>query len=89
MIEKLKAVGEFIFILKDEPEKMYGGLQLPEGADKKVNTGEIISVGSLVQDKNIKKGRKAIFNKQVGNSVEIFDTEITVLNGNNQVLGII
>lgn len=89
MIDKLQAVGEFIFIVKDEVERTYGGLQLPETAQKKPNTGKIISVGSKVEDKNIKKGATAIFNKQVGNEIEIFDTEITVLNGNSQVLGIV
>lgn len=88
MIEKLQAVNEFIFIIKDEVESTYGGLSIPETSEKKPNTGEIISVGSNVMDKNVKKGRKAIFNKQVGNTIDIFDKEITVLNGNTQLLGV-
>lgn len=87
MIEKLQAVGEFVFIIKDAPETKHGSFQLPETATRKPNTGKIISVGVEVKDLNVKKGRTAIFNKQVGNEIEIFDTEITVLNGNNQVLG--
>lgn len=89
MIEKLTAVNKFVFIIKDEVETSYGGLQLPDNSDKKPNTGEIISVGLNVLDKNVKKGRKAIFNKQVGNTIEIFDKEITVLDGNTQLLGVI
>lgn len=89
MIEKLQAVNEFIFIIKDEAETSYGGLQLPETSEKKPNTGEIISVGSNVMDKNVKKGRKAIFNKQVGSTIDIFEKEITVLNGNTQLLGVL
>lgn len=89
MIEKLVAVNEFVFLIKDEPEKKYGNLQLPEGAEKKVNTGKIISVGKSVVDLNVKKDRVAIFNKQVGTEIEMFDTLITVLNGNTQILGVI
>lgn len=88
MIEKIQAVNEFVFIIKDEAQAMYGGLKLPEPSIKKPNTGKVLSVGNLVQDKNIKVGKTAIFSKQVGSDIEIFDTEITVLNGNNQILGI-
>lgn len=89
MIEKLVACGEFVFILKDAPETKHGSFQLPEGAIRKPNTGRIISVGKSVIDLNVKKDRIAIFNKQVGGEIEIFDTEITVLNGNTQILGVI
>lgn len=87
-IDKLIAVGEFIFLIKDEAETHYGGIKLPEGSVKKPNRGKIISVGSLVQDKNVKAGRTAIFSKQVGTEIDLFDTEITVLNGNQQLLGV-
>lgn len=88
-IENIQACGEFIFLIKDAAETERGGLLLPEPSIKKPNTGKIISVGNLVYDKTIKVGKTAIFSKQVGSDIEIFDTEITVLNGNNQVLGII
>lgn len=87
-IEKLQAVGEYIFLIKDAPVTHKGGLKIPEPALKAPHTGKIISVGNLVQDKNIRPGRTAIFNKQVGGEIEIFDTEITVLNGNQQLLGV-
>lgn len=87
-IDKLQAVGEFVYLVKDEPQTMKGGLALPEPSIKAPNTGKILSVGNLVQDKNIKKGRTAVFSKQVGSEIELFDTQITVLNGNNQISGI-
>lgn len=86
-LEKLKAVGEYVFVIKDEAETTYGSIQLPETAIRKPNTGKIISVGKNVTDLNIKQGKWAIFSRQVGSEIEIFDTSITVLNGNNQVLG--
>lgn len=88
-IENLIAVGEFVYIVKDVPQKMRGGLRLPEPSIKAPNTGKILSVGNLVQDKNIRAGRTAIFSKQVGGEIELFGTEITVLNGNGQITGII
>ena len=88
-IENVQAVNEFVYIIKDEPVTMKGGLKVPEPSVKAPNTGKIISVGNLVQDKNIKKGRTAIFSKQVGGEIELFGTEITVLNGNGQISGII
>lgn len=88
-IENLTAVGEFVYIIKDEPVLMKGGIKLPEPSIKAPSTGKILSVGNLVQDKNIKKGRTAVFSKQVGGEIELFGTEITVLNGNGQISGVI
>ena len=87
-IENLIAVGEFVYLIKDAPITKVGGLDIPEPSLKKPNTGKIISVGNLVQDKNIRKGKTAVFSKQVGSEIELFDTEITVLNGNQQIHGI-
>ena len=88
-IENIVAVGEFVYVIKEEPITHKGGLLLPEPSQKAPNMGKIISVGNLVQDKNIRKGRTAIFSKQVGNPIMVFDTEITVLNGNHQILGVL
>ena len=87
-IENLIAVGEFVYAIKEPAITHKGGLALPELSVKAPNKGVIISVGNLVQDKNIRKGRTAIFSKQVGDKIELFDTEITVLNGNNQITGV-
>lgn len=88
-IENLQAVGEFIFIIKDEAETHRSGLAIPEPSIKKPNIGLIISVGEQVQDSNVVEGKKAVFNKQVGGEIELFGQEITVLNGNSQVLGVL
>lgn len=86
-LDNLIAVGEFVYLIKDAPITKVGGLDIPEPSIKKPNTGKIISVGNLVQDKNIRKGKTAVFSKQVGAEIELFDTEITVLNGNQQIHG--
>ncbi len=87
-IEKLQAVGQYTFVILDNPDVERSGFIMPEASLKKPNTGEIISVGNLVADKNIKKGRKAVFNKGAGSVIEIFDVEIKVLN-EGQILGVI
>ncbi len=88
-INNLEAVGEFVFVIKNETETKKYGLELPEIGLKKPNTGIIHSVGENVLDKRIKKGRTAVFQKQVGNEIELFDTEITVINGNQQIFGVL
>lgn len=88
-IENLIAVNGFVYIIKDAPVTKIGGLDIPEPSLKRPNTGKILSAGNLVQDKNIKKGRTALFNKQAGGEIEIFGVEITVVDGNNQIHGII
>ena len=88
-LENLIAVGEFVYVIKDSPIAKKGGLEMPEPSQKAPNTGKIISAGNQVQDKNIKAGRTAVFSKQVGGEIELFDTSITVLNGNTQINGII
>lgn len=89
MIEKLQAVGEFVFIIRDESISEKNGFIIPELSKVKPNTGQIISVGSKVNDLKVKKGKIAIFVKQVGFTIDLFDIEITVLNGNQQLLGVI
>lgn len=88
-INNLVAVGRFAYIVKDAPITKMGGLDMPEPSIKRPNTGKLLTVGSLVEDKNIKKGRTALFNKQAGGEIEIFGVEITVVDGNNQIHGII
>lgn len=89
IIEDLQAVGEFVYVIKDEAKTEHNGILLPELSVKKPNMGIILSVGEGVIDTNIVKGKKAIFSKQVGSEIDLFDTEITVLNGNQQISGVI
>lgn len=86
-IENLEAYGEFVYVIKDLPVTKMGGLDIPEPSIKKPNSGKVIAVGGLVQDKKIKKGKTVLFSKQVGTEFEIFGVEITVLNGNQQLHG--
>lgn len=86
-ITSLQAVGEFIFIVKDKVQKDMGGFLRPETSVVKPNTGKIISVGSKIVDKNVKPERTAIFNASAGTVINIFDTEVTVIQY-AQLLGV-
>jgi co-chaperonin GroES (HSP10) len=91
-LEKIQAVGYIVMVVRDAPEKEKGGLIMPELSQKKPNTGKILSVGEKVKevDKNIKPGRMAIFGRQTGTEIHIFDTSITILNADqSQVLGVL
>jgi co-chaperonin GroES (HSP10) len=86
-INDLQAIGEHIFIVKDEVQKDMGGFLRPETSVIKPNTGKILSVGSKIIDKNVKPERTAIFNASAGFAINIFDTEVTVLTY-AQLLGV-
>ena len=87
-LDKIQASGHIVMVIRDIPESERGGVYIPPTAQKKPNTGRILSVGELVEDKSIRPGKMAIFSKQVGTEIRIFDTDITVLNAaHEQVLG--
>ena len=65
----IQAVNNFVFIIRDETEKMSDGLILPDQGTEKPNHGTIYSVGNNVQDKKIKTGKKCLFFK--GNGFEV------------------
>ena len=87
-LDKLKATNDNVFIIKDEGQKERDGFKIPEGAISKPNTGRIISVGINVNDRSIKEGKTAVFNKQAGFVIDIYDTEVTVLS-QEKILGTI
>ena len=79
-ISQLKAKGHHVLIIRDAEETVTkDGLAIPEWSIKKPNTGKILSVGSLVEDKGIKKGDIALFSDKSGFDIEFFDAIVTVL----------
>lgn len=84
---KITAKNNFAWIIRDETETEKNGFQIPDSAQKKPNTGKIISVGSKRFDKTIKDGQTAVFNKQVGQELSFEGTDYTILNSDNHILG--
>lgn len=68
----MKAVNNFVFIIKDEEKKESGGLILPTSGRVKPHKGKVVSVGSLVKDTNIKssKGKDVLFYQTCGFGIE-------------------
>lgn len=88
MIEKLKAKGSFILVIRDIPADEKGGLLIPDIAKLKPQTGKVISVGSLVADKTIKKGETAYFHKTAGFELDIEGDPLFVLREQDVIAGV-
>ena len=82
------AVGNHVFVQRDESESERNGLIVPDQAKKKPNTGTILSVGKKVIDKGIQTGRKAAWNAHVGYDMEIDGNVVTVLI-EDEILGVL
>ena len=86
----MKAVNEFVLVIRDKTESEKNGLVLPEGGKVKPHQGTIVSSGKLVKDPDIKsgKGKKCLFHKTVGFELEFEGTTYLVLMG-HEIIGIV
>lgn len=83
MINKLKAKGFYVIVKRGNERDRIAGLDIPDSAVIKPNSGIIISVGRSTVDKTIKEGQKAFFNKNSGFIIELeSEEEVTVLREN-------
>lgn len=85
----IQAVNNFVFISLDETESESKGLIIPSQGKVKPNSGTLISIGDVVNDKHIKsgKGKKCIFPKGVGWETEE-DGEIYLVLEAERIWGI-
>mgnify|MGYP001551983990 CR=1 FL=1 len=88
-IKIMKAVNNFVWIIRDQEEAESKGIIIPGAGREKPHTGEIVSVGAVVRDGNIKggKGKKAIFHKGIGFSIEYLGKEYLVLQ-DHEIIGV-
>lgn len=75
----IQATNDFVFIKREETKNEISGLILPSDGKVKPHTGEIISVGELVGDKKIRKGKNALWHATVGMEIEYEDVTYLVL----------
>jgi co-chaperonin GroES (HSP10) len=78
---KPKATNNFVFVIRDKSESETGGLLIPGIGREKPHYGVADSVGSLVGDKNIRKGKKVMFHKGVGFEIEYEGIVYLVIEG--------
>lgn len=78
----IKAVNNFIFVIRDKVESEKSGLIIPSAGREKPHQGTVVSIGSLVKDREIKasKGKKVLFHKGVGMELEYEAKTYLVLN---------
>lgn len=86
----IQATNNFVFIVKDKSETEKAGLIIPSEGREKPHSGIIYSIGSMVQDKRIKsgKGKKCLFHKGTGFTIEFEGAEYLVLEG-ERIIGIV
>ena len=73
----IEATNDCCWVIREVSDSEKSGILIPDAAKKSAHKGLIITVGKLVSDKSIKKGRIAIFNKSSG--FEITEDGITYL----------
>lgn len=79
MNKKIKAKNNFVLLKRHESAAERAGLLIPDSAKKKPQTGDIISVGSLVADKTIKEGQIAYFHQTAGFPLDVEGEEVFIL----------
>ncbi len=80
-MSEIQATNNFVFIERHETISEKAGLVIPDGGQKKPNTGTVYSVGNLVKDKKIKKGKSAIWHDGAGMEVPYEDKTYLVIEG--------
>jgi co-chaperonin GroES (HSP10) len=86
----IQATNNFVFVIRDKTEAEKSGFFIPDQGREKSNTGTVLSLGDLVQDKTIKKSKnkKCIFFKGTGFHIEFEDVEYLVLTS-DQIIAIL
>lgn len=89
-MSNIKATNNFVFIIRDEAEKIKSGMYIPDKGIEKQHKGRIVSAGRLVRDPNIKGGvgRTAVFHKGVGFEITYEEVTYLVLS-DTEVIGIV
>lgn len=84
----IQAVNQFVFIIRDDITEEVSGLVIPGQGQEKPNYGLIHSAGELIADKKIESGKRAMFHKGGGMSIEFEGVEYVVIEG-DRIISII
>lgn len=85
----MKATNKWVWVIRDKAETEKAGILIPRAGVEKLHTGTVITIGSLVQDKEIKasKGKKAIWHKTVGQEITYQETTYLILQ-EHEIIGV-
>lgn len=89
-MSNIQATNDFVFIIRDVTPTEKSGLVLPTIGKEKPSTGTIFSIGSLAQDKEIKrsKGKKALFHKGIGAEI-IYNDETYLVLRESEIIAVV
>ncbi|MFP5501045.1 MAG: co-chaperone GroES [Candidatus Sericytochromatia bacterium] len=92
---KIRPLGDRVVVKIVKEEKTAGGLVLPDTAQEKPQTGEIVAVGPGKMMENgsraamdVKEGEKVLFAKYSGTEVKL-DGETYLLLAEKDILGVV
>lgn len=84
----MEATNNQVWTIRTEtPTESANGLVLPDSGKEKPHTATVISVGELVQDRKIEKGKLCIFHKGCGQELEYNGTTYLILD-DKQIIGV-
>ncbi|HOB16260.1 MAG TPA: co-chaperone GroES [Defluviitoga sp.] len=77
----VKPLGNRLLIkpIKEE-KKTEGGIVLPDSAKEKPQKAEIVEIGKLEEEFDLKIGDKVIFSKYAGTEIKIEDVEYIIID---------
>lgn len=82
----IQATNNFVFILRDAvKEETADGLWIPAEGRERPHTGTVVSAGELVQDKNIKDGKRVMFHKGNGFDIPYEQKTYLVIEGDRVI----
>ena len=77
---KVKPIGDRVLVKAEESEeKTSGGIFIPQTAQEKTQTGEVIAVGDDKEAIKVKKGDKIMYDKYAGTNVKIKGVDHVIL----------
>lgn len=85
----MKATNNYIWIVRDKPDVDKSKIIIPRAGVEKPHTGVVISIGSLVRDKEIKasKNKKVIFHKTVGQNITYKEIDYLIVQ-EHEIIGV-
>lgn len=85
----MKATNNYVWIIRDIPDAEKNKILIPRSGVERPHTGTVISIGSLVRDKDIKsaKNKKAIFHKTVGQNITYEGVDYLIVQ-EHEIIGV-
>lgn len=84
----IQARNKYVFIIRDNVDEEVGGLLIPGQGQEKPHTGDILTVGDLVEDQKIKDDKRCLFHKGTGFDIEYEGQTYLVIEGERIIAAI-